>query len=215
MPRRPLALAVGLVAGATAALPTPASAARVATDASCYLARSAMAVAGQGFTPSAPLTLTVAVGRRERTEAITADPAGTFSTELRAPTLTPSKPMVRRVTVRATDGTISARRRLRVTTFAADTKPTARTVDQVVTWRVTGFPPRARVWAHYVHGGREVRRMSFGRMPKRCGVLRKRIRQLPITSPAAGRWRIQLDTRKRYRAKTRLKIVRTGRVTRG
>lgn len=205
----PLALAA-LAAGVLAA-PESASAASLGTNARCYFSEATVAVAGQGFMPVSSVTL------RRGAQAVTAttDAAGVFSAEVRAPRLDRALAVVRRFAVTASDGTFSARRVVRVTTFAATTRPPARRPGDVVTWRVTGFAPGARVWAHYVHDGRQVRRVLFGRMPRPCGVLRERIRQLPITNPATGRWKIQLDTRKRYRAGTRVKIVRRGRVTRG
>jgi hypothetical protein len=196
---------------AALALTAPASAATLGTDARCYLSGGAVGVAGQGFAPGAPVT----VQRGAQSVPVTADPSGAFVAEIGAPLLDPARAVVGRFAVTASDGAASARRRLRVTTFQATTKPLATRPGQVVTWRVAGFRPGARVWAHYVHGGRQVRQALFGRMPRRCGVLRKRIRQLPIANPASGRWRIQLDMRKRYRPTTAIKIVKRGRVTRG
>jgi hypothetical protein len=132
-----------------------------------------------------------------------------------APVLPFSTPGVRSYTLTATDGTNTATTRIRVTSFdAAHTPRVPSKPSSNVRWRIAGLPPGARVYAHYVHGGKQQRRVSLGRMPKRCGVLRKRLRMIPISNPATGKWRIQIDTRKRYSARTSPKFVETGSVTR-
>lgn len=199
-----------LLGGAAALLlAAPAGAATVATDKPCYLETEPMAVAGQGFAPG-----TVADVQGAGVFGSTpVDAAGNFGLQTAAPALGTTKPTVRRVTLTASDGVNAAEATIRVSTFRADTKPRARRPGTVVKWRVSGFPAGAKVWAHYVHGGKQQRRVSFGRMPNNCGVLTRRLRQLPIDDPARGKWRIQLDTKKRYSAKTPLKLVMTGTVT--
>ena len=59
------------------------------------------------------------------------------------------------------------------------------------------------MYAHYVFGGKERRRVRFGTAAAPCGTLRSdRMRALPVTRPAVGTWTIQIDTRRSYRART-------------
>jgi hypothetical protein len=170
-----------------------------------------MAVTGQGFAAGAPISIesTSPLG------AATADGAGAFQFTTPAPVLPFSTPGVQTFTLTAGDGTNSAQTTVRVTTFAGDHVPSLPPRPGTrVRWRVSGFAPGARVYAHYVHGGREVRRVSFGRMPSPCGVLAKRVPMLPVANPATGRWRIQIDTRRRYGSDTPIRLVETGVVSR-
>jgi hypothetical protein len=203
------ALIAGAVGGARAA--APAGAATVATDAPCYTSGAAMGVAGQGFGAGAPVSVE-ASGLFGSTPA---DAVGAFQLITRAPLLGTTAPAVRTFALTASDETTSAQTGFRVTNFAAAHTPSAPPrPSTVIRWRVAGFAPGARVYAHYVHGGRQQARAGLGRMPRTCGVLRKRLALIPISSPASGRWRIQLDTHKRYSARTRAKLVETGNVTR-
>jgi len=195
----------------TAAAAGSAAAAAVATNSPCYLSDAPMLVAGQGFTPGAP----VQVESHGVFAAPTADAAGSFQVATTAPTLPFITPGVRAYTLTASDGTNTASVPLRVTTFASAHTPRSPSRPQtVVRWRVSGLRPGARVFAHYVHHGRQQRRVFFGRMPKPCGVVSKRLAMVPFAHPAVGRWRIQIDTRKRYSARTKVKFVETGTVTR-
>ena len=194
------------VAGAASA-----DAATIATNAACYLTGTPMTIAGQGFTPGA----TVSIESPGLFSAPVADAAGSFQATSSAPALPFSGPGVRTFTLNAGDGTNTAAATVRVTSFAARHRPLVPSKPQTsVRWRVSGLRPGARVYAHYVHGGKQQRRVSFGRMPKPCGVLKKRLAMIPVASPATGKWRIQIDMRKRYSPKTSPKFVETGTVTR-
>ncbi|UGS35371.1 hypothetical protein [Capillimicrobium parvum] len=200
-----------LAAFAGAVTAASAGAAVLATDEPCYLPGQQMIVAGQGFAPSAPVQ--VASGGVLATP--TADAAGSFQASAAAPALPFSTPSARSLALTATDGTTSATVRIRVANLAALHSPRSPSQPQSrVRWRISGLRPGARVYAHYVHAGREQRRVSFGRMPERCSVLRKRIAMLPVDHPAAGRWRIQIDTRARYSPRTRRSLVEFGTVGR-
>jgi hypothetical protein len=191
-----------------AVAPAVAGAAAIATDAPCYLTTGPMTVAGQGFAPGLPVNI--------QSSGLfgtgTADAAGNVSIATTAPVLA-STPAVQVFTLTGSDGTNTAQTTFRVSSFAASHGSAARPSSRV-RWSVAGFAPGSRVYAHYVHGGRQARRVSFGRMPKVCGVLHKTLAVLPISNPARGGWRIQLDTRKAYSARTTIKIVSHGTVTR-
>ena len=205
------AAVAGSAVAAFGAAAASADAAVIATNAPCYLSNGPMVIAGQGFAAGAP----VQVESQGVFAAPTADAAGNFQVSTTAPVLPFPTPGVRSFTLNASDGTSTASVRFRVTTLVSVHTPRVPSTPQsAVRWRISGLRPGARVYAHYVHGGRQQRRVSFGRMPKVCGVLSKRLAMIPIGHPAAGKWRIQIDTRKRYSAKTRGKFVETGTVTR-
>jgi hypothetical protein len=200
----PIAAAAALT---VATAPAVASAAAIATDAPCYLSTGAMTVAGQGFAPGLPVN----VESSGLFGTGTADAAGNVSIATAAPVLS-SAPDVKVFTLTGSDGTNTAQTTFRVSSFAASHGPASRPSSRV-RWSVAGFAPGRRVYAHYVHGGRQAKRVSFGRMPNVCGVLHRTLAVLPISNPARGRWRIQLDTRKAYSAKTTIKLVTGGTVS--
>lgn len=204
----------GLLAGGIAAAlitAAPAGAAVVATNAPCYLTQSQMAIGGQGFAPGAPISAE-GMGLFGST---TADASGAFSLTTTAPLLPFTHPGAKTYTVTAGDGTTAAQTTFRVTNFAARTKPRSpRKPGTTVRWTVSGFAPGSHVYAHYVHHGHQRRRVSFGHMPRTCGTLHRTLRMLPIADAPTGRWRIQLDNRRRYRTSTSPKLVVTGTVYR-
>src|SRR4051794_25581071 len=171
------AAVAGCVVAAFGGAAASADAAVIATNAPCYLSNGPMVIAGQGFAAGAP----VQVESPGVFAAPTADAAGNFQASTTAPVLPFPTPGVRSFTLNASDGTNTASVGFRVTTFASAHAPRVPAKPQsVVRWRISGLRPRARVYAHYVHGGRQQRRVSFGRMPETCGVLRKRIAMIPV-----------------------------------
>ncbi len=192
-------------------LVAPAGAATLTTDGSCYRTSTQITATGQGFAPGAPVT----VQGRGVFGSATADAAGSFQVPLRSPVLPYIGPGARTVTLTASDGTNTGQARIRVTNFAVRSQPRSPSrPGQQVRWVISGFAPGARVWAHYVHGGRQQARVALGRMPKGCGTLRHRLRLIPLSNPAYGRWTIQFDTHKRYSRSTKDKLSISGRIYR-
>jgi hypothetical protein len=213
------ALATSGVGGRSWAATTPprpdaassvASTATIAPASSCVIAGSVVAVAGAGFAPGSTVTVS---GDGVGGSAIAGADGAVRGT---AGTTAPSRvtPLARAVVLTATDGTATAQATLRLTTFTFSVAPAAREPTARVTWRVSGFTAGSTVYAHYVHEGHQRRRVRFGRMPDPCGVLRKRVAMLPLADPPAGRWRIQLDGRRAYRATTTPRLRLDGRILR-
>jgi hypothetical protein len=121
-----------------------------------------------------------------------------------------------------TDGTDSASTPFRVSEFNADFAPAAgnpRTL--LVRFSVFGFGMGKTIFLHYIRPGaprrptsRHVARtVRLGRVLGVCGKIRRtRERHLFPFEARAGEWRLQFDTRSRYRAGAQPAVVRRVRV---
>jgi hypothetical protein len=71
-------------------------------------------------------------------------------------------------------------------------------VRKPVRFAGSGFTARRPVFAHYVRGGVERRRVRMAALPRgACGAFSVR-RRLFAFSPQTGRWTIQFDQQRRY-----------------
>ena len=66
------------------------------------------------------------------------------------------------------------------------------------TWRVTGLPPGAQLFAHYRHDGRTIARRSLGTVQELCGRLKFNLRVLPEGHERSGTWDLWVTTRRRF-----------------
>jgi hypothetical protein len=207
-----------LVAGGGAALSlavalasaSAADAAIIVTGANCYAADGDVSIAGEGFEPGALVTVK---GTGIAGQAF-ADASGNVQVSATAQPFRGSRPDVRSVTLTAFDGTTTAQTTVRLTNFTFAITPPARRPQTLVHWTISGFAPGERVYAHYIHEGREEKRVLFGRMPSPCSVLRARVPMLPIADPDPGRWIIQLDIAPRYSPSTLPRLRLSGRIRR-
>lgn len=215
MPRARPAAAVAVAAGAAAlgaafASASPASAAAIVTGAPCYRDASDVSIAGEGFDPGSLVTVTgTGIGGRAF-----ADGDGHVQLTAIAQPFRGRAPNVRAVVLTATDGTVTAQTTVRVTNFTFSIMPTVRRPQTLVHWAISGFDDGALVYAHYVHDGREQRRILFGQMPTPCSILRARVPMLPIRLPDPGRWTIQLDGAARYTPTTLPRLRLSGTIRR-
>ena len=89
--------------------------------------------------------------------------------------------------------------------------PIAGDSTELTTWRFAGFPPDEVLYGHFRHRGVTRRTYRFGKVNALgpCGTLDVRAPRLPV--PVArlrsGLWRLQLDTRSRYRDSTRPRTI--------
>jgi hypothetical protein len=190
-------IAAGAVVAAALALPGAADAATLAAQGACFFSGQPVPLAGGAFTPGAIVTIGGGV-----TGTAQADPAGSFTAPVQAPTVRTIAP--RTVTVTATDGanaanTASARFpvvREPLTTNA----PVGGRPRQVATWRFAGFPRGEPIYGHYRIGGRTLANFRFGRAQGPCGTLTVRARRVPVSAGRlrTGVWRLQLDNRPTY-----------------
>ena len=192
-----------------AVLASPAAAAQVAVDRTCHAPGQSVRLTATGLWPDAAFT-----AWRDRTQlgAGTVDDAGVASATFPAPG-TEGEYLLRVFDAVGNRGrtTLLVRR----PTVAVTPRPVdARTA--VVRFRVDGLgagaPP---VWLHWVDPqGRHRRSVRLGTAAPPCGALVSEPRRLlPFRGVARGRWRLQLDTQKRYDPESRPRVVQRLRVT--
>lgn len=206
-----------LVAVATGVAPSAARAEVVGVDRACYLdtvraderVAPRVRLAGRGFTPGAlfqvsldGLPLSGGLG--------TVDAAGEVAGSFATPSLRRMGRAERSWLVRVDEGPHTASARFSTSDVVARFSPTRgnpRTMR--VRWRAhgLGFAPDGEplregrsVYLHYIRpNGRLRRTVRLGRTSGPCGRLaRTSRRRLFPFRPERGRWRLQVDTRKRY-----------------
>ena len=177
----------------------------VATDRPCYVAESPVAVRGGGFDPGAPLRIT---REGEVVATVVAQPDGTFETSLDAGPL-PEGVAERVVELTVAGTTTSVARRVRVTQFGARYAPRAAHPRARVRFSAFGFGPGRAVYVHYVApDGRAADTVRLGPTRGECGTIRRtKPRRLFPFRPAAGTWRLQFDTSRRYDAAAVPRVV--------
>jgi hypothetical protein len=192
---------VGRLAAAIAALllvpAAAASAADVTIAGTCFSSGQQITLTGTAFTPGGA----VSIGGDVAAATAQADPAGTFTTRILAPTVTDLGP--RTVTVTATDAANPAN----VTTLRlqvvrepfGSNRPVAGRPRELTTWRFAGFVPGRPIYAHFLLDGRSRGDYRFGVARGDCGTLTTRAARIPgVRTLAPGRWTLKLDQRMTY-----------------
>jgi hypothetical protein len=199
-----LAPAVAVVIAGPAASPPDAVASGLTiTNGACFAAGQPVALSGTGFTAGAPVTLGGATSA-----TVTADLAGVFATSFAAPRAS-SGPRPRAVAVTASDGAnpLNAAPPARFGVVRAGLDGNyARALNgppaQRTTWRFAGFTPGRAVYAHLRSGSRLRGTHRFGVARGDCGTLVVRARRVPFDGVVPGRWRLQIDQRRRWSPRT-------------
>lgn len=200
--RTTLLIAVGLLA----ATPAAADAATIQLNRSCYLTGGVVGVSGSGFAPNAPVTIT-----QNETQIGTAqaDALGSFQGSYSAPEVSESERQTD-IEVSATDGVTTASTDGKVSAFNADFSPSSgnpRTLK--VNFKADGFNllggKASTIYLHYVMpGGKKVKKTKrLGKARGKCGELKTRKQKLFPFSAKRGTWRLQWDTRKKYKKCTK------------
>ena len=172
----------------------------LATDLDCYQQSRAVAVAGAGFTPGSPFTLT-REGAPQGAGTVAQD--GTLASTFSSGRL-PSGVGERAFTLTAQAGTQTATARVRVTRFSAAFTPTRATPATHVRFSVFGFGRRAPVYVHYLRSGAtgSSDTVSLGTASGPCGrIASSAARRLFPFTPRTGTWSLQFDTKRSYSAK--------------
>jgi len=202
MTARSTAIAAALVLAG--ALPAAASAAQIQTDQACYADGSGtVAVSGNGFEPNQPYQVTLD-GRPLPTNGNnTTDAAGGIEGSLPTPEL--SGKSIRAYTLGIVQGANAPTTSFSVSPFFADLSPGSGNPKTLrVRFKVFGFgvvTPNPIVYLHYVRpNGKLKRTIRLGRAQGVCGQIRRTSRRKLFPFAAErGKWRLQFDTRKRYR----------------
>jgi hypothetical protein len=197
------------------ALPAAAGAATVQTDLPCYLENRNVEVTGAGFDPGAGYTV-LRDGQAIGNGTVPADgtvtgtfPSGALETGVAE----------RGFDLTVTDGRNEAAARFKVSRFRAEFAPSkGNPATLKVRFSVFGFGrSELPVYVHYLRpSGRSARTVRLGLTRGACGsIARTRTRRLFPFRPSRGRWRLQFDTRKAYRADAVPRIVRAVDIKRG
>jgi hypothetical protein len=179
-------------------------------DNQCFIGGDTVPIEGSGFTAFAQVTITVSEGRSVIT---TADSAGQIRTSVKAPAATGDAVAPRSFTVTATDGSNPGNVVPAISMFVTRTRPASNAPvegnpNAVTTWEFANFKPGRWIYGHFRFKGTTQRTIRFGRAGEApCGQLSVRARRVPVPRLHAGRWRLQIDQRKRYSIKTKPRFV--------
>ena len=64
------------------------------------------------------------------------------------------------------------------------------------------------IYAHWVYNGKVRKTVKMSRNPGLCGTFEKKTPQIPVASPGLGRWTVQFDQAKKFKAKPSTTFVR-------
>lgn len=193
-----------MLGATTASVAGAASEPAVAVAPKCVVnarpsAGSLMGTAGSGFTPGDSIELSA--GDATGTATVGAD--GTFSAPMHAPTLATSGAGAEEFTLSAHDQADGAAAAITfwVANLAFTTKPAVAKPSKVVHFSFSGFKPGKLIYGHYLRGHKVVATHRFGRAKGICGLLDSEAQLFPVHNPRPGRYKVQIDDSRRYRAK--------------
>jgi hypothetical protein len=195
-------LVTGLViALACAIAPAPAAASgSLSFGSPCFYVGDDVTALGSGWTPNAQISLTATNPRLSAN--VQADRTGGFSSSFAAPDLPGEGPLVRHVTTTATDPKThdTATASFYLVQPAVDANLNGPS-HSVVQWTIAGFTGGKTVYGHWVLHGHERKRLTMGKVPGACGIVRHRAPRIPVRA-VVGTWTAQFDTSKTYRKST-------------
>jgi hypothetical protein len=195
--------AIATAAAIALAAPAAASAATLAVDPAspCYREQDTVFLTAQGYTPSGPVDFT---RDGQLINQLTTDASGAISAELSLLDLLSGQRRVTYVGTDTTDPSITAEVSLLVTATDVTVAPDNGPANRLMRIKGRGFFGGRTLWAHIVRVGRGAR-ASAARTVK-IGPVRgacKRVsakKRLFRRGTATGRYRVQFDTFRRYRA---------------
>ncbi len=190
-----VAAAAVLLAGAASAQAATLS---VAGGKACYRAGDSLTLSGTGYTPGAPVDVTLE-GRE--LGGLTADAAGNISSPLQVGSLRG----VSRRTLVATDATnpaITATAQFLGSALLVKVKPQNGAAGRKLRINASGFTTGKRLYAHILRKGYR-RNVFIGKLKGPCRTLKKRKRVLSAGTPN-GVYTVQFDTKRRYSKKTKV-----------
>ena len=121
---------------------------------------------------------------------------GEFELQLPAPF---QRKGARELVVTVRDAVNQVHKTTRVTNLAMTVKPNRASPRRRVRFRGRGFTRGAPVFAHYLFGGQEQRRVRFARVSTApCGTFSVRRRLIPVENARRGRWIMQVDQKREY-----------------
>jgi hypothetical protein len=182
-----------------------AQAATLTTDRACYAETEKLEVRGTGFTPGAPVTLSL---DGAQVLAPTADATGAIGVTGPAPVIDPSRQ--RRFTLLATDTTnpaLTASVSPLATVLDVTVSPTGGRKTRVRKIVARGFTTGKTLYLH-VRRRRYKRNIRLGSLKAPCGT--KTVRRRVFTRGApTGVYKLQFDAKRRYSASTLPRVTFT------
>jgi hypothetical protein len=203
------AAVLALAVPALAAAQVPPGAPAVALNSTCFTPGDPMVESGSGFTPGAPVNLSVSILDPSSTPlgtltapVVTAAADGTFARALKTPAL-----------LRDAD-----RREMATSTYADQLDPTK---SAIVHWTLSAWGVRVPEWntsnianprrkmtidatgwtnlgpslyAHYFRSSTKVKSVKLGALTGDCKDLKKRVRQFPFKEVKPGQWTVYFST---------------------
>jgi hypothetical protein len=167
----------------------------------CYRERSRVFLPGTGFSPGGPVVFTR--DARQIGNPITADASGQVFAQLRLPGLLSGQQQLTYVATDSANPALTAQVSMLVTATDVGLQPEGGAAHRRLTIRARGFfGDSGTVYAHVVRAGKrpgKPRNMRIGRVSGPCRVLTAQ-RRLFSRDAAPGRYRVQFDTFRRYRA---------------
>jgi hypothetical protein len=190
-----------------ATLAVPASAAAQASltvdpVAPCYREREGVFLRGAGFTPNAVVNFMRDGISIVPEDPIEANPSGQFFPQLDLPGLLSGQRHLTYVATDSTNPAISAQVRLLVTATDVGLKPEGGPPHRLLTVRARGFFRGTTLYAHVVRAGPRpgrARNLRIGPVKGACKRVKARTR-LFRRDTRPGRYRVQFDTFRTYRA---------------
>jgi hypothetical protein len=194
-----LAIAAGMLAVPTAA----AAEATLGVDpaAACYREQSRVYLPGAGFTPNGGVVFT-----RDGTplgDPVQADSGGQLFARLILPGLVSGQRPLTYLATDQTDSSLTARVSLLVTATDVGLTPAGGPPNRLLTIHARGFFGGPTLYAHVVRTGKKpgkARNMRIGKITGACKKATAR-KRLFTRKTAAGHYRVQFDTFRRYKAK--------------
>jgi hypothetical protein len=201
-------LAAACAVVAVLAAPAAASAATltIAPVKQCYRSGESFSMTGAGFTPGAPVNVTVN-GSALRGSPLTADGAGGIGSGL----MLGQRSGQQRKTLVTTDATnpaLTATATLLVSAVTVNVKPKDGAAGRTVKVGARGFTTGRTLWAHVSKGGKVVRNLKIGALKGICRKVAAK-RKLFAANTKSGKYKVQFDTARKLSSATTVKSTYT------
>jgi hypothetical protein len=199
------ALAIAVVMLAVPSAAAAQATLRVDPAGTCYREQSRVFLPGEGFTPNGEVVFSR--GGRPLGDPIQADGAGHLQPQLILPGLVRGQSELTYLATDQTDTALIAQVSLLVTATDVVLNPSGGPPNRMLTISARGFFGGRTLYAHIVRAGKrhgKARNMRIGKVQGACRKATAR-KRLFTKKTAAGRYRVQFDTFRRYRASRTVK----------
>jgi hypothetical protein len=196
------------IASVSVAAPATASAATLSVDPvrPCYLEQDQVFLLAEGYTPNGRVDFT---RDGNLVASVETDASGTFQGNLRLPGLIMGQRPLTYVATDQSNPALTAQVSLLTTAVDVRVTPKNGPPNRLLRIRARGFRGGSTVWAHVRRGKRRgggpvrTRTVRIGRVRSPCWTANVR-RRLFRRGTAAGRYRVQFDTFRRYKPKRKV-----------